>query len=51
MEWSLNRFGDQTPMIWPIEAARALRIAAVAKGPRELGGLPKQKCLGSPLEQ
>ena len=43
MEWLLNTFGSQTTTIWPFEAAGALGIAAVAKAPGGLGGLPKQK--------
>ena len=45
MEWLLDTFGARTTKIWPFEAARALRTATVAKAPRGLGGLPKQKCV------
>ena len=45
MEWSLDRFGARTTKIWPFEATGALGTAAVAKAPRGLGGLPKQKCV------
>ena len=44
MEWLLNGFGAQTTKLWPFEAAGALGTVAAAKAPRELGGLPKQKC-------
>ena len=50
MEWSLNRFGARTTKIWPFEAAGASGTTAAAKAPKGSGGLPKQKCLGSPLE-
>ena len=36
--------------LWPFEAAGALGTEAVAKAPRGSGGLPKQKCLGSPID-
>ena len=50
MEWLFNRFGARTTKIWPFEAAGALRTTAVAKAPKGSGGLPKQKCLGSPIK-
>ena len=31
--------------MWPIEVARALGTVVVAKAPRGLGGLQKQKCV------
>ena len=51
IEWLHNRFGPRTTKIWPFEAARALKTTAAAKAPRWLGGLPKQKCVGSLLGQ
>ena len=45
MEWSFDRFGARTTKIWLIEATRALGTVIVAKAPRGLGGLPKQKCV------
>ena len=50
IEWLLDTFGAQTTKIWSFEAAWALGTVAVAKAPRGSGGLPKQKCLGSPIE-
>ena len=35
----------QTKEIWPFEYARALGTAAVAKAPKGLDGLAKQKCV------
>ena len=43
MELSLDTFGARTTKIWPFESAGALGTMAVAKAPRESGGLPKQK--------
>ena len=34
-----------TKEIWPFESVGALGIAAAAKAPSGLGGLPKQKCI------
>ena len=34
MEWSLDRFEDQTTKLWPFEGAGALETAAAAKAPR-----------------
>ena len=50
MELLLDTFRARTTKLWPFEAAGALGIAVATKAPRGLGGLPKQKCLGSPLE-
>ena len=45
MEWLHNRFGAQTTKIWPFEAAGALGTIVAAKAPRELCGLPNEKCV------
>ena len=45
MNWSLDRFEAQTRKIWLSKAAGALGTVEVAKAPRRLGGLPKQKCV------
>ena len=50
MEWLLDKFGAQTTKLFPFEGVGALGTAAAAKAPRGSGGLPKQKCLGSPIE-
>ena len=50
MEWSLDRFGHQTTKLRSFEAVGTLETTATAKAPKGSSGLPKQKCLGSPLE-
>ena len=45
MERSLDKNRARTREIWSLEPAGALGTAAAAKAPRELDGLPKQKCV------
>ena len=44
MDWLLDKKAWRRE-IWLFEATRTLGIAAAAKAPRGLDGLPKQKCV------
>ena len=45
MDWSLDKKKAWTREIVSFEAIGALGTTAVAKAPKGLGGLPKQKCV------